>query len=159
MANKLWFQNGKLIFNSGGNLVFCEDCPCCVAFLDTYSLTAYTISNSSPASGDHEYRIDPADLPLDLDTGQADPDSCDSQSWQSAVYVSLQRRTWNASWSSWAHRSNVTPTLYWDTDDGWGFRHHPLRFLLVKDTGPMGDSPVGSFSGTDGDGDHLAQIS
>jgi hypothetical protein len=28
MALKPWFQNGKLLFDNAGKLVFCEDCPC-----------------------------------------------------------------------------------------------------------------------------------
>jgi hypothetical protein len=28
MALKLWFKDSKLVFDSSGNLVFCDDCPC-----------------------------------------------------------------------------------------------------------------------------------
>ena len=42
MSSKLWFKDGKLMFDSEGKLIFCEECPCesgpptCASLPDTF---------------------------------------------------------------------------------------------------------------------------
>ncbi len=177
----LWFnESGELIFDDGGGLVFCDECPCddsvpddiwtwsddetdfpILELLYTYALSMlYQVHNHNSVgdcsgaidNGSQEFRFIEPPGPVTV-TAIAGA----SPAWQ-ITGITIERRIRSGgAWGAWTSLSDLaTVTLSWvgGTPNVWRIhiRNTPFGSFDQTFEKDTGDTPVGTYTNTGNDG-------